>query len=217
MKNKILIFGGLLLIAAALCLGAYNLWDAHRAEVSVEIILQEMPVVTPSPAPAPKPSPAGPESTEVPPEETEPLPEYVLNPDMEMPVVKIKGQDYIGTLEIPSLEISLPIMSEWSYPKMKISPCRYQGSAYLDNLIICAHNYKAHFGHLKELQPGDSVFFKDAAGNIFSYAVKETEVLAPTDIEGMVSGDWDLTMFTCTIGGKSRVTVRCERLEAPEE
>ena len=47
--------------------------------------------------------------------------------------------------------------------------------------------------------------------------MKETEVLAPTDIEGMESGDWDLTMFTCTIGGKSRVTVRCDRLEAPEE
>ena len=61
------------------------------------------------------------------------------------------------------------------------------------------------------------MIFTDAAGNIFSYSVKETEVLAPTDIEGMVSGDWDLTMFTCTIGGKSRVTVRCERLEAPKE
>ena len=74
-----------------------------------------------------------------------------------------------------------------------------------------------HSGDSTVLKPGDSVIFKDAAGNVFSYAVKETEVLAPTDIEGMVSGDWDLTMFTCTIGGKSRVTVRCERLEAPEE
>jgi sortase A len=27
------------------------------------------------------------------------------------------------------------------------------------------------------------------------------------------SGDWDLTLFTCTIGGVSRVTVRCQKAE----
>jgi sortase A len=25
----------------------------------------------------------------------------------------------------------------------------------------------------------------------------------------MESGDWDLTLFTCTTGGQSRITVRC--------
>ena len=29
------------------------------------------------------------------------------------------------------------------------------------------------------------------------------------DVEAMESGDWALTLFTCTIGGKTRVTVRC--------
>ena len=26
----------------------------------------------------------------------------------------------------------------------------------------------------------------------------------------LLSGDWDLTLFTCTLGGKSRVVVRCK-------
>ena len=42
--------------------------------------------------------------------------DYLLNPNMEMPEVEIDGNDYIGTLSIPALELSLPVMSQWSYP-----------------------------------------------------------------------------------------------------
>jgi sortase A len=37
------------------------------------------------------------------------------------------------------------------------------------------------------------------------------EILRPTAVEEMISGDWDLTLFTCTIGGATRVTIRCEK------
>ena len=96
---------------------------------------------------------------------------------------------------------------------MKISPCRYEGSIYLDNMVICGHNYSTHFGTLKELDAGDLVFFTDMDGNLFEYAVAETEILQPTAVEEMTSGNWDLTLFTCTVGGATRVTVRCLKLE----
>ena len=102
-------------------------------------------------------------------------------------------------------------MSECSYPKLKLAPCRYQGSAYLNDLIICAHNYKVHFGRLKELEQGNEIIFPDAAGNGFSYLVTETKILATTDTEDtemMEDEGWDLTLFTCTVGGQSRVTAR---------
>ena len=41
----------------------------------------------------------------------------------------------------------------------------------------------------------------------------EIETLKPRAIEEMDSGEWDLTLFTCTIGGSYRVTVRCEKTE----
>lgn len=44
------------------------------------------------------------------------LPDYMLCPDMEMPVKTIEGVDYIGILTIPALELELPVISEWSYP-----------------------------------------------------------------------------------------------------
>jgi sortase A len=141
------------------------------------------------------------------------LPLYVKNPEMAMPVISIDGNDYIGVLDIPALDISLPVMSEWSYPKLKIAPCRYTGTIYMNNMVIAAHNYDSHFGRLKELQPGDSITFTDTDGNLFSYEVADMEVLEPTAIEDMKNSGYDLTLFTCTYGGKTRYTVRCSLID----
>lgn len=105
---------------------------------------------------------------------------------------------------------------QWSYANLKSAPCRYRGSTYLDTLILCGHNYRSHFGKLKKLREGDEVSFTDMDGNVFLYEVALAETMMPTAIEEMESGDWALTMFTCTIGGASRVTVRCDRMEEPE-
>ena len=128
-----------------------------------------------------------------------------------MPVETIDGKEYIGVLSIPSLGLELPVLAQWNYPDLKTAPCRYAGSLYQDNLIICAHNYDAHFGRLKTLQTGDEVTFVDMDENVVVYKVVEMEILKPTNIEEMEAGDWDLTLFTCTKGGRTRVTVRCVR------
>ena len=83
----------------------------------------------------------------------------------------INGRDYIGVLSIPSLELELPVISQWDYPALKVAPCRYSGSLYQDNLIICAHNYASHFGKLKELQPGDIVLFTDMDEHVVTFQV----------------------------------------------
>ena len=198
--SSILIVTGLLLIAAALFLTGFNLYDEHRAERSVDHVLEQM---------KPQETPVLREGE---------IPDYLLNPDMEMPVEKIDGRDYIGTLEIPSLDLVLPVLGNWNYPNLRVAPCRYTGSAYQGNLIIEAHNYPSHFGNLKHLQEGEMVRFTDVDGNRFTYQVVVRETLEPTAIDEMQSeedGAWDLTLFTCTIGGQSRVTVRCVQVEEP--
>lgn len=137
------------------------------------------------------------------------IPDYILNPEMDMPEEEVDGQEYIGVLKIPVLSLELPIISEWSYPSLRIAPCRYAGSAYLNNMVIAAHNYYSHFGYLKNLSQGDEITFTDMDGNFFRYEVAALETLSPFAIEEMTSGDWDLTLFTCTVGGQYRVTVRC--------
>lgn len=194
--GNILIALGVILIAAALLLTAYNLYDQSRADKAasdaVEKICELIPEV----------------ETDRNSEDYQ-TPAYVFNPDMEMPVKVIDGYSYIGYLEIPNLSLRLPVMSEWSYPNLKKSPCRYVGTAYKSGFVIAAHNYSRHFGGIKNLPQGAEIRFTDMDGNAFKYKVISMEVLDPYDSDEMIEGDWDMTLFTCTIGGKTRITIRC--------
>ena len=200
-RGSMLIALGALLLAAALGLTAFNLYEDHRAAANAGAAAQQLRQELPAP-------PVNREETEA-----EAVPDYVLAPEMEMPTVTVDGQDYIGTLQLPSLELEFPVISRWNDSRLKLAPCRYAGSAYTGDLVIAAHNYSRHFGRLKELTEGDLVRFTDADGNVFTYAVAAREVLLPTAVEEMTAGEWDLTLFTCTLGGRSRVTVRCELVE----
>ena len=48
-------------------------------------------------------------------------------------------------------------------------------------------------------------------GVVTNYEVVGLDVLVPTAVEEMTAGDFDLTLFTCTYGGQSRVAVYCDR------
>lgn len=134
--------------------------------------------------------------------------------DPAMTEVEIDGYAYIGYLSIPSVGIELPVMSEWDYVRLKIAPCRYVGSTKTDDLVIAAHNNSRHFGPIKDLalSIGDAVYFTDMDGVVTSYQVAEIYILQPTAVEEMTTSGYALTLFTCTYGGKTRVTVRCERV-----
>ncbi|MCD8007710.1 MAG: sortase [Clostridiales bacterium] len=191
MRSKIgsfLMALGVLLLLAAVGLLGYNRWDNWRAGQSVADLQDAL-------------------------EDAEDA--DIVETDG-LSLVFIDGYAYIGTLSIPSYGLELPVMSQWSYPGLKIAPGRYTGSPQSDNLIICGHNYERHFGNLKYLEAGDEITFTDVKGNVYTYQVEEVLILQPTDVEEMVSqdaGEWDLTLFTCTIGGRTRVTVRCSRTE----
>ena len=212
-KNRIgniLKGAGLILVTAAVLLLVYNLWDGHRARESEEAILaeylQENKKASESPDASDK-------------EDEQNIPDYLLNPDMDMPEYTLKSLGdvaCIGILEIPALNLELPVISSWSYSSLRLAPCRYSGSAYKGELVIAAHNYQSHFGGLRTLPEGSEVFFTDAVGNRFSYYVAVTEALTPWSVDDMTSGEWPLTLFTCTLDSQNRVTVRCEYSEAME-
>ena len=58
---------------------------------------------------------------------------------------------------------------------------------------------------------GDTAIFTDMDENVVSFQLAAQETIQPEDLEAMKAGDWDLTLFTCTVGGQSRVTVRFVR------
>lgn len=180
---------GAVLVVLALSLFLWNRYEDRRAAQSAEEILTQVTAAIEQGAD-----------------------ELMQDPyDGEMPVVNIDGYDYIGYVSLPTLGLYLPVMAEWDYPRLKIAPCRYTGSTETNDLVIAAHNYSRHFGTIKTLQTGDDVTFTDMSGVTSHYKVVEVHVLNPAAVEEMTSGEFDLTLFTCTYGGQSRVTVRCMR------
>lgn len=134
---------------------------------------------------------------------------YKMNPDIEMPTKTINGIKYIGILEVPKLNLQLPVMSHWSYDGLKIAPGRYQGSVYKRNIIIAGHNYRSHFSRLKTLDLGSTIYFTDVEGNRFEYRISDIEIIKGTNVKQMKKGKWDMTLFTCTYGGQNRMALRC--------
>lgn len=184
---------GLLLLVAALVLTGYNIWEAKRAEkfsnAALDGLMEHI--------------------------DRQEVPDYILFPDMEMPVVLIDGLYYVGVIEIPELDMTLPVLAkEWSYEKLQKAPCCYSGSIYKDNMVIAGHNIWPHFSPIKSLSAGSEIHFIDVEGHVFNYTVGWAEILQPTDVEKLTdSKDWDLTLFTCTYTGSERYTLRCIREE----
>ena len=200
-----LLLGGVL-VMCGLALGTYNLVQSNRAADASARILAELGEAVGSEEPDDN-SAARADTLR------SGMPAYESFPGIEMPTVEIDGYRYIGTLEIPSVDLKLPVMQTWDADRLKVAPCRYAGSVYQDNMVIAAHNYASHFGKLFSIETGDEVFFTDADGNRFAYRVLDIEIVDPYDIDEMTSATgWDLTLFTCTYGGQTRYTVRCAHI-----
>ena len=210
MKRKIgrlcMVLGAVLILNAAGLLG-YNRWDAARAEKASQEVLGELEQTMQKTI------------TEHRQENETAAPQPVLDPAQEMTTVEVEGHDYIGVLSIPAAGLELPVMAQWSYAGLKVAPGRYSGTTYADDLVICGHNYAKHFSPIKWLALGSEVYFTDMDGQRWSYEVSNVETIQPTDIEKMITASdedaWDLTLFTCTTGGRARCAVRCTRTGYP--
>lgn len=134
-----------------------------------------------------------------------------IKEDKEMTIVNIDGNDYIGSLYIPALNLEIPIMADWDYNKMKISSCRYYGSIFTNDLVLCAHAYDNLFGKIKELNSGDILILTDMNKEEYIYKVEVIEILSPDDVQEMIESEFDLTLYTCTMDSLNRVTVRLNR------
>ena len=219
MRNKlgnICIALGILLIFSACSLFFHNRMEAQKAQEAANLVLEEMishfsVPETETQIPPQDPAPSSPAAPTLP-EETAPAAQYPDPYDPEMAVVEIDGYGYIGYLSIPDLEKILPVMSQWDYDRLRIAPCRYMGGTKTGDLVICAHNYSSHFGDIASLHIGAEITFTDMNGIVTYYEVAEIITLAPTAIEEMESADYPLTLFTCTYGGQSRITVRCNEV-----
>jgi len=190
--GKIFIFIGLFLITLSISLIINNRYDEYNAGIQSQEVLDTLK-----------------ENYN---EDNLKVVNTITNEIKDMKTTNIDGYDYIGWITIPTLNLELPIMSEHDYTRLNIAPCRYYGSIYTNDLIICAHSYETHFKNIDKLNQNDLIVITDINGNIYKYEVLEIEILNPKEVSKMIDNDFDLTLYTCTNDGLNRITVRCNRI-----
>lgn len=210
MKIKIagitLAVAGAVLILLALLFAAYNEYVDYRAGTASERILEEFRrMLDGGQVSAPPQAGILPDTEQSEADSTEWTPEYTAPTK-----ITVQGYDCIGYIEIPAIDLALPVLSDWSYEKLDVAPCRHFGSVYTEDLVISGHNYKRHFSYLTRLKPGDSVSFFDAAGIAHLYTVKKVTYTDESNVDGVKNSGYPLVLYTCTFYGDLRNVVFCE-------
>ena len=212
MKRKILgtafVVLGAVLIIIALSAIIINLWQEEMSGLNADHAMEQLwEQMTVDPVPA---TPDTPDTPALLPENgsTSDAPEF-----RPMPEIQVDGISYVGYLSIPALNLELPVISESTEQNLEIAPCRFFGTVYQKDFVIGGHRYRRHFRKLSTLGYGERLSFTDVEGNVYIYEVAECEALEPNQAEYLCSGDWDLSLFTCTPGGMTRVVLRCLRVK----
>lgn len=126
----------------------------------------------------------------------------------------IQGDLYIGLLEVPSLNLALPINMDYSEKKLKNAPCVYLGTLAEGDLVIAGHNYRSHFWYLRNLSVGSRMSITNPNGVVYQYIVDERQILHQSEVAVLKDrAQWDLTLFTCDYPDNNyRVVLRCKRV-----
>ncbi len=199
-RARVFVAVGAIMLAVAAVLAASGVFDDLQATHASATVLRQLNERRPKPftadAPAQLSASRNPDASR-----------YVE--DASMPAEAVGSYDYIGSIAIPVLGIDLPVASETDDERLRISPCRYQGSYLTSDLIICGQGYAGHFGMIGTLGIRDEVRFVTVDGAMYHYIVSNIETDRLEDIDAIMH-DWDLTLFTFGAGDSVRV-VRCVR------
>lgn len=128
-------------------------------------------------------------------------------------------QDFfvIGSIQIPSIKIDYPILSDTNDELLKIAPCRFYGP-YPNkegNLCIAGHNYddSRFFSNLHKLELGDKINIYDATSSLTTYHVYkkyETNKSDTSCTSQDTNGKKEITLVTCNNFNNNRLIVKAK-------
>lgn len=147
--------------------------------------------------------------------------EAIIEENNENKYVTQNGQSYTteAVLNIPSLGINYPVLSDTSEELLKISLNKFWGPSpnEVGNYCIVGHNYKNKkmFGKLSSIKNGDIVELTDNSGKTIKYTVYNKYVVEPEDVSctsQLTNGNKEVTLITCTNYGKQRLVVKARQV-----
>ena len=133
---------------------------------------------------------------------------------------KVQAVPFVmGTLEIPSLKITLPIISEMNDDLLKLSVCRFYGPMKISvgNICIAGHNYNdnSFFSNLPKISIGDTINVTDSFNNSNTFSVYEKYEITSSDTSCTsqnTNGQKEITLVTCNNFTGNRVIVKAHSI-----
>lgn len=186
--RKIQIIIGVCLLAAATILLFVWQWNIHASEQKAKeyvSVIREL---------IPEPQGAVPEERR----------------DNRAPVLSIDKMDFIGILEMPRYESTLPVSSDWGH--LTKYPCRFSGSIYDRTIQIGATSQKGQYDFYREISVGDTVIFTDIEGNRYTYTVTNLQYESHADQTILNREESALILFIKNVYAFEYLIVFCDVL-----
>ena len=127
--------------------------------------------------------------------------------DNTMSVLSIDEIDFVGIVEIPRYESTLPVCDDWG--KTLKYPCRFSGSIYDGTMQIGATTQKGQCDFYRELSVGDTVIYTDVEGNQYTFAITSIRNEKHADQTALRHGSAPLTLFIKNIYSFEYLIVFC--------
>ena len=124
------------------------------------------------------------------------------------------GFGVVGTIKIPAIKLTYPILEETTAAAMENSVTYLFGVGVneVGNSVISGHNYRngLFFSNVKNLKEGNQIIITDNAGRTLSYNIYRIFEATPTDTsfyQRDTEGHPEVTLTTCTDDSKMRTIV----------
>lgn len=124
----------------------------------------------------------------------------------------------IAIITIPRLNITYPVLSEWSDELLNNAPCYFAGPEpnEVGNFVILGHNYRdvkanKFFTNISQLKNLDIIQITDMSNRTIQYAVYDKKVIEPDDLscaDQDTDGRKEITLITCHDLGKRRMAIK---------
>ncbi len=146
--------------------------------------------------------------TELLPEKTDGYPDG--KGDKVMPCIELDGVDFVGIIEIPLYDVTLPVCNEWVAADVEKYPHRYTGSLYDNSLVLGGSDNEGQFDFMKLISNGDPVYLTDMTGACYSFSVCDIEKTDDVSYANLINENCDLTFFARNTYGFDYTVVRCK-------
>ena len=125
----------------------------------------------------------------------------------------------IGAIEIPSISINYPILSNTNDELLKIAPCRFCGPYpnEIGNLCIAGHNYDdtRFFSNLYKLNIGDEIRIYDSSNSLIKYYIYDKYETNKNDTSCTTQNTnekKEITLVTCNNFNGNRLIVKAREI-----